>query len=254
MNIQIRSVRMSDRNKSKPPGRQLETRWSTHERDTTEREEFMEVMLDEYIAQMEEIKRRIESIKKLSEITHGQLPLAIVTECVYLQFRKILELIAMSSLVANKQALDKMNRSRKKLGNRWNGDAILKLVEGINPDFYPVPIIERPSRHPPAKMDLFDKTDGFLSRGDFSRLYNLCGDLMHADNPLGRKTDYRALWDEGPAWQSRVLELLGCHQIRLVGRDGFCLVHMHEERDGQVHMYEFGRLSGQPPADSSGGT
>jgi len=213
----------------------------------------MEVMLGEYAAQMEEIKRRTASIKKLAEIAYGQLPVAIVTECVYLQFRKILELIAMSSLVANRQAMEEMNRSRKKLGNQWNGDAILKLVEGINRDFYPVPIIERPSRHPPAKADLVEKTDGFLSRGEFSRLYNLCGGLMHADNPLGKRTDYRALWEEGPAWESRVMELLGCHKIRLVGQDGFCLVHMHEERDGRVHMYEFRRLNGQPPVDSQGG-
>lgn len=94
----------------------------------------MEVMLDEHVAQMEEIKRRTASIKKLAEIAHGQLPVAIVTECVYLQFRKILELIAMSLLVANRRAMEKINRSRKKLSNRWNGDGILKLVEGTNPD------------------------------------------------------------------------------------------------------------------------
>ena len=209
----------------------------------------MEVMQREYADQMEEIKRRNASIKMLSEIAVGQLHMPVVTECIYLQFRKILELIAMSSLVANRQAMEKMNRSRKKLGNQWNGDAILKLVEGINPDFYPVPIIERPPRHPAAKAELVEKTDSFLSRGEFSRLYNLCGGLMHADNPLGRKTDYRALWEEGPVWESKILELLGCHKIRMLGQDGFYLVHMHEERDGRVHMYEFSRLAGQPPAE-----
>ena len=111
----------------------------------------------------------------------------------------------------------------------------------------------RPSRHPPAKMDLIEKTDGFLSRGEFSRLYNVCGGLMHSDNPLGKKTNYQALWEEGPTWESRVMELLGCHKIRLVGQDGFWLAHMHEERDGRVHMYDFGRLNGQPPADPQGG-
>lgn len=208
----------------------------------------MEVMQQEYADQMDEIKRRNASIKKLSEIAVGQLHLPVVTECVYLQFRKILELIAMSSLVANRQAMEEMNRSIKKLGKQWNGDAILKLVERINPDFYPVPVIERSSRHPAAKMELVEKTDGFLSRGEFSRLYNLCGDLMHADNPLGRKTNYHVFWEEGPVWESKILELLGCHKIRLVGQDGFYIVHMHEKRDERVHMYEFGRLIGQPLA------
>ncbi len=212
----------------------------------------MEVMLREYVAQMEEIKRRTASIKKLSEIAAGRLYVPVVTECVYLQFRKILELIAMSSLVANRQTMEEMNRSRRKLGNQWNGDTILKLVERINPDFYPIPILERPSRRPAVKSELVEKTDGFLSRGEFSRLYNLCASLMHADNPLSIKTDYRALWEEGPAWESRILELLGCHKVRLVDQGGFCLVHMRGERDGQVHMYEFGRLNGELPAASGG--
>ena len=204
----------------------------------------MKVMQREYVAQMEEIKRRTASIQKLSKIAAGHLPVPVVTECVHLQFRKILELIAMSSLVANRQAMEEMNRSRKKLGNQWNGDTILKLVERVNPDFYPVPILEIPSRQPAAKAELVEKTAGFLSRGKFSQLYNLCASLMHADNPLGSKTDYQALWKECPAWESRILELLTCHKIRLVGLDGFYLVHMHEERDGQVHIYEFGRLNG----------
>ena len=207
----------------------------------------MEVMEQKYVAQMDEINRRVASIKTIAEISVGHLPMAVVTECIYLQFRKVLELIAMSSLVANSPAMEQMNRSRRKLGNKWNGETILKLVEGINPDFYPIPIIERQPRHSAAKAELVEKTESFLTRNDFSRLYNLCGGLMHADNPLGGKTDYKNYWDEGPGWESRILELLGCHKIRLVGQDGFYLVHMREQRDGKPHVYKFERLVGQPP-------
>ena len=134
----------------------------------------------------------------------------------------------------------------KKLGNKWNGEAILRLVAGINPDFYSVPIsIERCLR-PPVTPDFIEKTVGFLSRDEFTRLYNLCGNLMHADNLLGRKTDYQALWKQGPMWERHVMELLGCHKIRLVGLNGFCLVHKHEEHDGQVHMNEFAKVHNQP--------
>ena len=210
--------------------------------------EVMEVVQQEYVAQMDEINRRVASIKTIAEISFGQLSMAVVTECVYLQFRKVLELIAMSSLVANSQAMQQINRGRRKLGNMWNGDTILKLVERINPDFYPIPMIERQPRHSVAKAELVEKTESFLTRSDFSRLYNLCGGLMHADNPLGGKMDYKKYCDEGPKWESRILELLGCHKIRLVGQDGFYLVHMREQRDGKPHLYKFERLVGQPPA------
>ena len=209
---------------------------------------LMEVMQTKYAAQMDEINRRLASIKTISEISVGKLHLPIVTECIYLQFRKILELIAMSSLVANNQAMQKMNRSRKKMGNQWNGDTILKQVENINPDFYPVPIAERKLRNSIAKTELVTKEESFLTRRDFSRLYNLCGSLMHADNPLGGTTDYAKLWNEGPEWESKIIELLGCHKIRLVGQDGFYLVHLREQRDGMAHLYEFGRQPEQSPA------
>lgn len=103
----------------------------------------MENMERKYIAQMDEIKRRVESIEKIVEVSAGQLFLPVVTESIYLQFRKILELIAMSSLVANREAMEEMGRSLGKLGSRWNGHEILRLVEAINPDFYPAPIIEK---------------------------------------------------------------------------------------------------------------
>ncbi len=207
----------------------------------------MEILLNDYITQMEEIKRRMAAIKKISEIFS---PNEIATECIYLQFRKVLELIAMSSLVANSQAMELMNNSRRKLGKQWNGDTILKRVEEINPDFYPVPIIEAPSEHPDVKVQLIEKPGGFLGRDEFAQFYNRCGKLMHADNPLGEKADYQALWKEGPTWESKIMELLACHKIRLVGQEGFYLVHMHEERDGKAHMYEFGRLTGHPPTYS----
>jgi len=206
----------------------------------------LEVMQRQYVDQMEAIKRRTAAIKKLSEIAAtGQISPEIATESIYLQFRKILELIAMSSLVANKQAMKKVNQSMMK--KLWRGSEILKRIERINPDFYPVPLIEKPHPDPIVKTDLVDKTDGFLSRAEFRRLYNLCGSFMHADNPLGRKkTDYEALWKKGPEWQNKIMELLGCHKIRLVDQDGFYLVHMNEERDGRVHMYQFAKLHSDP--------
>lgn len=95
----------------------------------------MESMEQKYIAQMEEIKRRVESIEKMVEVSTGQLYLPVVTESVYLQFRKTLEHIAMSSLVANRTAMENVGRSLRQLGSRWNGHEILRVVEAINPDF-----------------------------------------------------------------------------------------------------------------------
>ena len=38
----------------------------------------------------------------------------------------------------------------------------------------------------------------------------------------------------------------------LVGQDGFYLVHLNEQRDGRAHVYKFGRLAEQSPAQGLG--
>ena len=197
-------------------------------------------MQQKYIEQMEEIRRRIESIEIMTEVENTRLYLPVVTENVYLQIRKILELIAMASLVANKEVMEEFSRSLQGLGHQWNGYKILKQVEKINPDFYPVPIIEKPHNNPHVKSNLDEMTTGFLTRDMFSELYNRrCAPLLHADNPYGRKKDYKKLWDEGAIWKRRIMKLLNTHMIKLVGHEGFYLVHMQGVADGKVHMYQF---------------
>ena len=197
-------------------------------------------MEHKYIEQMEEIKRRIEAIEKIVEVSIGRLYLPVVTESVYLQFRKILELIAMASLVVNKEAMEEFGTSMQKLRGEWNGYRILKQVEAINPNYYPVPIVEKPSDDPCIKVKLESKTNDYLTKDMFSELYNIkCGRILHADNPLKEHTNYSELWDEGPLWKMRIMGLLNTHQISLVGHEGFHLVHMQEENDKLVHMYQF---------------
>ena len=54
-----------------------------------------------------------------------------------LQIRKILELIAFASLVANKNVYTAVF---SKVSKAWNAGDLLKELEQVNPDFYPVPI------------------------------------------------------------------------------------------------------------------
>ncbi len=200
-------------------------------------------MEHKYIEQMEEIKCRIASIEILVEVSIARLYLPVVTESIYLQFRKILELIAMASLVVNKEAMEEFGNSMQKLSGEWNGCKILKQVESINPEFYPVPIEEKLSEDPRVKAELENKTSGFLTKDMFSELYDKkCGLILHADNPLKKQTNCEELWDESPVWKMRIMELLNTHQINLVGHEGFYLVHMQEENHKSVHMYQFEKI------------
>ena len=203
---------------------------------------MVEVERREYVAQMEDLKRRLDSLRSLFalwDVSLGAVPMSVVTESIYLQFRKVLERIAMASLLANRGAMESVDRSRRKLGKMWNGDTILKTIEGVNPEFYPIPIVETPSPLPRVKTQLTAREDGFLSRQQYKMLYDQCGSIMHADNPLGKSADYEQLVRDGPMWKERIMQLLNCHRIGLVNEDGFYLVHMHEDRDGRPHIYKF---------------
>lgn len=157
-------------------------------------------------------------------------------ESISLQVRKILELIAMASLVANKTEYEKIYSN---FANAWNAEYLLKDLGRVNPDFYPKPVMETPSDDPKVKNHLVDLDNDYLTKNEFIKVYKKCGAIMHASNPLGRKIGYEYYKKSIPEWRQKIINLLNNHQIRLLGHDGFYLIHMKEERDDKVHFYEF---------------
>src|SRR5579862_5091556 len=92
-----------------------------------------------YCNVMEEIKHRTAVINAFGSGGAVALYPATTIESVYLQFRKILELVALGSLVANKTEFSKVYAGFAKY---WNAQYLVKDIERINPDFYPRPIVE----------------------------------------------------------------------------------------------------------------
>ncbi len=192
--------------------------------------------IDHYCDVMEEIKKRVEVV---NGFLHGgcyTLYMATTLECICLQIRKILELIALGSLVINKK---EFSTQHKNFHKHWNGGEILKKLEKINPDFYPTPIKEKPSSVPKVKSDLEDIKDGYLTKSEFIEVYGRCGKMAHADNPFGPKTNYDYYEKQISKWLKKIMNLLNNHQIRLANDEIMYLIHMKEERDGKVHGYTF---------------
>ena len=139
-----------------------------------------------YCNQMDLIKKRIEVIQFLKLNQGNCLYPAATIETVYLQFRKILELIAlelivMGSLIVNKEIY---SIERKKISKDWNAHLMFKRLELLNPEFYPSPIIE-------SDGQILDKESDFLTKDDFLNLYNKkYSRIMHAENPYNKTTNY----------------------------------------------------------------
>jgi hypothetical protein len=200
--------------------------------------------IQKYCDLMEEIKRRVAVVDFFLTGKGHALYEPTTIESVCLQFRKILELIAFGSVVANK---DLYSAAHAKFAADWNARLMLKDLERVNPEFYPKPVVETPSPDPRATHQLKPRQPDYMTRDDFEKLYEKCGSTMHADNPYGSHTDYKYYRDNLLGWRNKIVNLLNNHQIKLVGQRGFYVVHMRENRDDKVHYYLFA----PPPGTST---
>lgn len=189
-----------------------------------------------YCNVMEEVKSRVSVIDFFLSGNSHALHEPITLESVALQIRKILELIAMASLVANKQEYEKVYSN---FATAWQAEYLFNDLGRVNADFYPKPVVEKPSKNLQIKTQLADRCHDYLTKNEFIKIYKKCGAIMHASNPLGRKIDYEYYKKSIPEWRQKIINLLNNHQIRLLGHMGFYLIHMNEDRDGKVHFYEF---------------
>ena len=198
-------------------------------------------VMDKYIKQMEEVKKRIDVAGAFVRGEINSRYLATTAESAALQLRKMLELIALSSLVANCEQYEKHHGDFKK---DWNVKKILRKLEKVNPKFYPVP-----TKQKQISRGLYNSPEiqsGYLTREDFTVLYNKCSDILHTSNPFAEQrnpnlTDF--LWKEVPEWMDKIMTLLNHHHIRLIDDSRMYIVLMQEKNDGNVHMYKFERIS-----------
>jgi len=196
-----------------------------------------------YCDLMEEVKRRIAVIEYFISRQGYALYVPPTLESACLQLRKVLELIAFGSLVANAEAFMSVY---SKVSKSWQAADLLKELEKVNPEFYPVPVVEVPSKIPGVVHQLKKRDPDYLARTDFPEVYGRCGVMAHAANPYGKGIDYGYYQKMLPMWSTQIVNLLSNHEIHLINRPGMYVIHMKEESDEKVHWYKFELPSKQP--------
>jgi len=193
---------------------------------------------------MEEVKRRTLVISRLlnKELTTGYRMTDI--ETIYLQLRKVLELIALGSLVAN---VDEYSRQEKKFAQHWHAARILDDLQAVNPNFYPVPGVQVKDETTEKVKSVDSLKKPFLTKADFVTLYEMCGAILHAENPYGQSRDVAGYDQQVSTWLDKTVALLNHHQIQLLDSDLMWWVIMHAEDDGRVHGFTMQKIP--PPND-----
>jgi hypothetical protein len=201
--------------------------------------------LNLYVAQLKEIKYRINVVLEIAYENRFTTPYpATNTELVYLQFRKILELIALSSLVANKEEYAKIERE---FATEWRAKKILKKIKDINPDYYPAP--SRQIKASQSGHFTFEPiTSGYLTEENFVELYNQSSNLIHARNPFAPEVDLDLYKSRINEWEGKIRTLLNHHSILLYGGKNMIAALMQSDKDGEPHASYFRKMENPPIA------
>ena len=186
----------------------------------------------QYCDLMEDVKSRVESINQLMEMPGITIRTRVESIC--LQLRMLLELIVFSSLVSNK---DLWQKSQKELQSSQDISKKVRELKRLHPKFYPSPLDLDES---PPGGEPVSRNGGFLSEDRLVEVYGRLGNIVHAENPLGKEIDYRFFIDSVPGWLSDVMRLLECHKVYLYHRPHeFYLIKMFGDVDGELMPIRF---------------
>lgn len=182
----------------------------------TERLERQDELLNLYLKNMWILKRRIRAVLSIYCSTEDRHTTTLFPqtniEFSLLQIRKILELIALSSLVSN---VDLYKSQLKNVEHMWNARLIFREIERFNPDFYPRSIIV----YPEDKTTWYSRENDVLLKDEFIKIYDKIGKTMHQDSTFLSFNDteryYKEMEKNILIWIKKIQNLLWTHLIKL---------------------------------------
>ena len=189
-----------------------------------------------YAACMEQVKLRMSSILSILNEEKSTGYNYTDTEFVCLQFRKVLELIALANLVSNKDQYAIMYNN---FANHYHAKHILKDIEKINPNFYPIPTRQIVDEKTKRVKETINIKQGFLTKDEFVIIHGNCSELMHAENPFAVPKELGILRSKFQNWYNQILILLNHHQLQLVDTNLQIWVIMNSDDSGRIAKYLF---------------
>lgn len=143
-----------------------------------------------YQATMIEVKQRFRAIDRILGAKKPRtLTAAFDDEFMWLQLRKIVELVAFGGIMADEAryaALRAQAQDNPDYTRDWKVGAILKRLADITPYFLPRPIGDLHER--PDGTKHFDAGKAVQTRERFTAIYEQAGEHLHAPNPFGEQT------------------------------------------------------------------
>lgn len=164
-----------------------------------------------YVNCMGEVRERINFVAGLPTGNQVNVSPVVEKEIVFLQLRKTLELIAFASLTANR---DKFAAVHSKFASFWRAKDMLRDLEKVNQNFYPMPLQKPVLRSGVKHMEPL--ASGFLTKDDFVALYDVSSEFLHVANPFSTRNPIIRMRYNVNQWLKRIKTLLELHVMHLV--------------------------------------
>ncbi|HAN9233936.1 TPA: hypothetical protein IGP90_003901, partial [Escherichia coli] len=182
---------------------------------------------NKYLKLMFECRKRIETLHDLASGHTGGLYLQVLIEIEALQLRKLLELIAFSSLISYEESYKTVAKS---IDGVWKAKRIISELEKINPNFYPLPVSS-------FTNDGWKKLKGgYLTKKQFIALYDECSTHIHVRNPYRISENSLAFHRKVPSYLERIECLLSKHIVSLADDREFLFVEVPHFEDSATPL------------------
>jgi len=182
-----------------------------------------------YLSLMEEV------IRRRNIVADGKivLPRAIAFELCYLQLRIICESIALGCLSTHGGI---PGTQTKVLLNAWSPKDILRELERLHPQFYPVPydINSFDGERTPAEITFV--RSGYLTKAELLKLWNECGGILHRGVLKTIEEPYKPDFSKIRAWDHKILRLLKSHHLQLADPIYYFGIIMQHPDDGMIRV------------------
>ncbi len=149
-------------------------------------------------------------------------------ESAALQLRKAMEAIAFAAIAPNKQQYAVIRKNATKpadFSKDWQADSIFLVLDKVNPEFYPEPLLQQTQVAPNA-WHFGKRIDGFMKRKSFETMYKRLGKFLHSDNPWGTDKGWAQISGDILDAITKIRALLKKHRtlIRAPGFNGVWIV------------------------------
>jgi hypothetical protein len=170
-----------------------------------------------YLKCMIQIRERLDTVLWLnSSMNFLHIAPFFASELIFVQFRKALELVAFASLTVNKE---KYAAAHAKFASHWKADKMLRELEKVNANFYPLPVHLVGSEKEASERGRFHYEvvkDGYLTRDEFEKLFDASSEVLHTPNPFSEKDPAINVHYPIPMWVERIRQLIRLHSMALV--------------------------------------